>query len=70
MSKPTIVKTALEMILRAVSPIPIGRTPGCLSKAISRLASRGPTLRGTTIDEHILLATEASEEQRSLDAPL
>ena len=51
------------MILRAVSQIPIGRTPGCLSKAISRLASRGPTLTGSTKDEHILLATDASEAQ-------
>ena len=70
MSKPTIIKTALEMILCAVSPIPIGLTPGFLSKAISRLASRGPALMGSTNDEHILLATEASEVQRFLDAPL
>ena len=31
---------ALEMILRAVSPIPIGRIPGCLSKTCSRQASQ------------------------------
>ncbi len=29
------------MIRLAVSPMPIGRTPGCLSRAISRQASSG-----------------------------
>ena len=37
--------------------LPIGRTPGCLSRGVSRHESRGPMELGSTSDEHILLAT-------------
>ena len=49
-----MVRTALAMMRRAVSPIPIGRTPGRLSRAIRRLASRGLIAVGSTYDEHSL----------------
>ena len=35
MSSPMVVATALPMTLRTVSPMPIGLTPGHLSKAMS-----------------------------------
>ena len=39
---------ALAIILLAVSPMPIGRTPGFLAKAIRRQARRGETHLGST----------------------
>ena len=41
-------RMALPMILRTVSPIPIGRIPGHLSRAIKRLAVSGATPCGST----------------------
>ena len=38
-------RVALAIILRAVSPMPIGRTPGFLSSAMSRHARKG-AIRG------------------------
>ena len=60
----------LKIILSVASPIPIGDTPGCWSRAISRYASRGSMELGSTSEEHILLTTMAREVQRSLDAAL
>ena len=61
--------TAFAKIRRAVSPMPIGRTPGFLSRAISRQARRGDIDIGSTYEVHIL-ATRAKEWHSSLDAPL
>ena len=41
-------RTALAIIRRAVSPMPIGRTPGCLSSAMRRQASSGAMDAGCT----------------------
>ena len=60
----------MAIIRRAVSPMPIGRTPGFLSRAISRQARRGEIDFGSTYDVQILLATEAREWHSSLDAAL
>ena len=48
MSGFTIDSTALAIIPRAVFPIPIGRTPGFLSRAISWQAKRGEIDFGST----------------------
>ena len=53
--------TALAIIRRAVSPMPIGRTPGFLFRAMSRQARRGERDFWSTYDVHILLATRARE---------
>ena len=60
----------MAIIRRAVSPMPIERTPGFLSRAISRQARRGEIDFGSTYDVQILLATEAREWHSSLDAAL
>ena len=70
MSGFTIDSTALAIIRRAVSPIPIGRTPGFLSRAISRQAKRDEIDFGSTYEVQILLATRAKEWHSSLDPPL
>ena len=44
----TTLRTALATILRAVSPIPIGRTPGHLSSAIRRQERKEETDLGST----------------------
>ena len=51
----TTDSTALASIHRTVSPMPIGRTPGFLSKAISRQARRGEINFGSTYEVQILL---------------
>ena len=43
-----MVRTALAMIRWAVSPMPIGHTPGCLLRAIRRHASSGLIDVGST----------------------
>ena len=65
-----INSTALAMIRRAVSPMPIGRTPGFLSRAMSRQARRGEIALGSTYEVQILLVTIAKLWHRSLEAPL
>ena len=50
--------------------MPIGRTPGCLLKAIRRQARRGAIDEGCTYVVQILVATETNAAHRSLDAPL
>ena len=66
----TTDSTALAMIRLAVSPMPMGRTPGVLSRAMRRQASSGEMDFGSTSAVHILLAVEASELHRLVDAPL
>ena len=39
-------RIAFEMILRATSQTPMGRTPGFLSRATKRQASRGARIEG------------------------
>ena len=64
--------TAFAKIHLAVSPMPIGQTPGFLSRAISRQPRRGDIYLGSTYEVyiHILLASRAKEWHSSLDAPL
>ena len=62
--------TALAIIRRTVSPMPIGRTPGFLFKPISRQARRDEIDFGSIYEVHILLANRAKELQSSLEAPL
>ena len=50
--------------------MPIGRTPGHLSRATSRLAVRGARPAGSTVDVHICLATIATELHNSVEALL
>ena len=53
----------------AVSPIPIGRTPGFLSKATRRLAMSGAMVAGSSsVQRHF--AVKAREWQSSKDAVL
>ena len=70
MSGPTRDSRALGMIHQAVSPIPIGRTLGFLSKTISRQASSGAMRVGFTYEKQILWAMEAKEAHGSPEAPL
>lgn len=50
--------------------MPIGRTPGFLSRAISRQARSGEMDFGSTCEVQSLLAVRAKERHSSLDAPL
>ena len=61
---------AFPMIRRTVSPTPIGLTPGHLSKAMSRQATKADSPLGSTKQEQIRLAVEARESHRSADAVL
>ena len=56
-----IDKMALAMIRLAVSPIPIGRTPGFLSSAMRRQDKRGAILSESTRSVHSLCAVRARE---------
>ena len=67
MSCLVMFKMALEMMRLAVSPIPMGRTPGFLSMAIRRLAIRGAMLVGSTNSVKSRLATKAVECHNSKD---
>ena len=49
MSVLAMVRMALAMIRLAVSPMPIGRTPGFLLRAIRRQANRGAVMEGSTM---------------------
>ena len=70
MSALVMVKMAFAMIRLAVSPIPIGRTPGHLLRAISRRDNRGAVAMGSTMSVHRRLAETAREWHRLLDAAL
>ena len=64
------VANAFPMTRRAVLPTPIGRTPGHLSRAISRQATRTDVPFGSTYSEQSLLAVLASDSHRSTDTVL
>ena len=59
-----IVNIALEIILRQTSPMPIGLTPGCLSRAIKREAVKADKPDGCTYEVQRWQAMEAIEEQK------
>ena len=61
---------ALPIIRLAVSPTPIGLTPGHLSRAIRRQATRAETPLGSTCWEQSFLAVAASASQSSVEAVL
>ena len=48
MSPFIIIRTDLAIIILAVLPMPMGRTPGFLSRAIRRQATKGAMLSGST----------------------
>ena len=54
----------------AVSPMPIGLTPGHLSRAINRQATIPDSLFGSTKEQQILLAIDAKASQSPLEAEL
>ena len=58
------------MMRLAVSPIPIGRTPGFLSRAIRRHAKKEAMTEGSTRLVQRRLATEASALHKSREADL
>ena len=58
------------MIRQIVSPMPIGRTPGCLSSAISRQATKADIPFGSTYCGHSFLAMEAIAVHKSAEAVL
>ena len=62
-----VVRIALLMIRRAVSPIPMGLTPGHLLSVIRQQALRAVSPLGSTCDEQIRLATEAMALLRSAE---
>ena len=64
------VITALPMMRRKVSPMPIGRTPGFLSSGIKRLLSRGLMPKGSTCSVAKRRATSATAPRSSLEAAL
>ena len=61
---------AFPMMRRAVSPMPIGLTPGHLSRAMSRQATKADSPLGSTKQEQIRLAMEARASHKSVDADL
>ena len=63
-----IERTALDTKRLATSHTPIGRTPGCLSKAIRRKATNGAKISGETKDEQMRLANKAIAIHNSLEA--
>ena len=67
-SSPMVVRIAFPMMRLAVSPMPIGLTPGHLSRAINRQATNADRLFGFTKEQHILLAVDAKASQRPLEA--
>ena len=58
---------ALLIILCTVSPMPMGLTPGDLSRAIRRLATKAPRPAGSTKVVHNFQATSARLLHRSED---
>ena len=70
MSPRTTTRTDLAMIRPAISPIPIGLTPGHLPKAISLQARSGETVEGSIYEEQRCLATSASDWQSEAENDL
>lgn len=65
-----MVKIAFAIMRLAVSPIPIGRTPGFLLRAISLLAISGAVVSGSTRTVQRRFPVEARDQHRSRDADL
>ena len=61
---------ALQMMRRTTSQTPIGRTPGHLSSAINRQATKAFRPLGSTRVVEMRLAKEASASHRSEEADL
>ena len=61
---------ALQIMRRTTSPTPTGRTPGHLSRAISRQATKAVRPLGSTRVVEMRLAREAKASQRSEEADL
>ena len=70
MSSVTVVAMALPMILLTVSPMPMGRTPGHLSKAMSRHATKADRPLGSTRFVLSHLATAARLSHSPVEADL
>ena len=70
MSPLVILSTALAMIRLATSPIPMGRTPGFLLRAIRRQAMSGEMLLGSARLVQRCFATAVRDTHRSLEADL
>ena len=70
MSSVIVVAMALPMMLRTVSPISMGRTPGHLSKAISRHATKADRPLGSTKVVLSRLATAARLSHNPVEADL
>ena len=70
MSSLMALAMVLPIIRLAVSPTPIGLTPGYLSRAMRRQATRAETQLGSTCWEQSFLAVVASASQSSLEAVL
>ena len=62
-----VVSVALLMMRQAVSPIPMGLTPGHLSSEIRQLAVNSASPLLSTYGEQICLAMEAMASQRSAE---
>ena len=69
-SSPMVVRIAFPMMRLAVSPMPIGLTPGHLSRDINRQVTNADSLFGSTKEQQILLAVDAKASQWSLEAEL
>ena len=68
-SAPITLRMALPMILRSVSQIPIGRTPGFLESGIKRQAMKGRMMVGSMKLVHSRLVAAARASQSCLEAP-
>ena len=64
------MRTAFAMILLGVSPIPIGRIPGRLSRGIRRQATKALMSSGSMGEQQILHATAAMAWHRLCEADL
>ena len=68
MSSLSTLRIALAMILLCTSPMPIGRTPGHLSRGINLHATKALRYAGLIGAVHRCFPTLARAEQRSVDA--
>lgn len=64
------VRIALATILLGTSPIPIGRTPGHLSKGINLQATKALKCSGCMLSIHNRLPRAARAEHSSFEADL
>ena len=65
-----VLAMTLQIMRRTTSPTPTGRTPGHLSRAISRQATKAVRPLGSTRVVEMRLAREAKASQRSEEADL